>query len=108
VLKSIKKRQPLHTTSAVSAIEPGTHTAAEQTYALLFEVTPFILPEIGPVRLWTLSLPVIAAVHGSQDSDISRGVIFWHRSFSSVVGRSLTFFKQNLLLIGYGIPKYLS
>lgn len=62
-----------------------TQTATDQKYALLFHITPFQLGNLGKFDVWTLSLPLMVTVHGSQDCD-AQGVILWQRAFSSVVG----------------------
>lgn len=59
-------------------------TATDQKYALLFHITPFQLGNLGKFDVWTLSLPLMVTVHGSQDCD-AQGVILWQRAFSSVV-----------------------
>uniref|UniRef100_A0A915DDR3 Signal transducer and activator of transcription n=1 Tax=Ditylenchus dipsaci TaxID=166011 RepID=A0A915DDR3_9BILA len=58
-------------------------TATDQKYALLFHITPFQLGNLGKFDVWTLSLPLMVTVHGSQDCD-AQGVILWQRAFSSV------------------------
>src|SRR4051794_5698547 len=58
-------------------------TATDQKYALLFHITPFQLGNLGKFDVWTLSLPLMVTVHGSQDCD-AQGVILWQRAFNSV------------------------
>jgi hypothetical protein len=41
-------------------------TATDQKYALLFHITPFQLGNLGKFDVWTLSLPLMVTVHGSQ------------------------------------------
>jgi signal transducer and activator of transcription 5B len=62
---------------------PMPQTATDQKYALLFHITPFQLGNLGKFDVWTLSLPLMVTVHGSQDCD-AQGVILWQRAFSSV------------------------
>lgn len=59
-------------------------TATDQKYALLFHISPFQLGNLGKFDVWTLSLPLMVTVHGSQDCD-AQGSILWQRAFSSVV-----------------------
>uniref|UniRef100_A0A7E4VN95 Signal transducer and activator of transcription n=1 Tax=Panagrellus redivivus TaxID=6233 RepID=A0A7E4VN95_PANRE len=58
-------------------------TATDQKYALLFHITPFQLGNLGKFDVWTLSLPLMVTVHGSQDCD-AQGVILWQRAFAKV------------------------
>uniref|UniRef100_A0AC35U535 SH2 domain-containing protein n=1 Tax=Rhabditophanes sp. KR3021 TaxID=114890 RepID=A0AC35U535_9BILA len=58
-------------------------TATDQKYALIFHITMFQLINLGTFDLWTLSLPLMVTVHGSQDCD-AQGVILWQRAFGSV------------------------
>lgn len=58
-------------------------TATDQKYALLFHITPFQLGNLGKFDVWTLSLPIMVTVHGSQDCD-AQAVILWQRAFSPV------------------------
>uniref|UniRef100_A0A158PBV6 SH2 domain-containing protein n=1 Tax=Angiostrongylus cantonensis TaxID=6313 RepID=A0A158PBV6_ANGCA len=57
--------------------------ATDQKYALLFHISPFQLGTLGKFDVWTLSLPLMVTVHGSQDCD-AQGAIIWHRAFASV------------------------
>ncbi|PAV84840.1 hypothetical protein WR25_10088 isoform A [Diploscapter pachys] len=57
--------------------------ATDQKYALLFNITPFQIGLMGKFDVWTLSLPLMVTVHGSQDCD-AQGSILWHRAFASV------------------------
>ncbi|VDP26686.1 unnamed protein product, partial [Heligmosomoides polygyrus] len=57
--------------------------ATDQKYALLFHISPFQLGTLGKFDVWTLSLPLMVTVHGSQDCD-AQGAIVWHRAFASV------------------------
>ncbi|EYB92848.1 hypothetical protein Y032_0189g1188 [Ancylostoma ceylanicum] len=57
--------------------------ATDQKYALLFHISPFQLGNLGKFDVWTLSLPLMVTVHGSQDCD-AQGAIIWHRAFASV------------------------
>ncbi|VDK83147.1 unnamed protein product, partial [Cylicostephanus goldi] len=57
--------------------------ATDQKYALLFHISPFQLGNLGKFDVWTLSLPLMVTVHGSQDCD-AQGAIVWHRAFASV------------------------
>ncbi|KJH48634.1 STAT protein, DNA binding domain protein [Dictyocaulus viviparus] len=57
--------------------------ATDQKYALLFHISPFQLGNLGKFDVWTLSLPIMVTVHGSQDCD-AQGAIIWHRAFASV------------------------
>lgn len=59
-------------------------TATDQKYALLFHITPFQLGNLGKFDVWTVSLPIMVTVHGSQDCD-AQGAILWQRAFSNVV-----------------------
>ncbi|KAI6206957.1 hypothetical protein M3Y94_00974400 [Aphelenchoides besseyi] len=63
-------------------------TATDQKYALLFHITPFQLGNLGKFDVWTLSLPLMVTVHGSQDCD-AQGVILWQRAFSPVTRTSV-------------------
>ncbi|CAD5219374.1 unnamed protein product [Bursaphelenchus okinawaensis] len=63
-------------------------TATDQKYALLFHISPFQLGNLGKFDVWTLSLPLMVTVHGSQDCD-AQGVIMWQRAFSSVTRTSV-------------------
>ncbi|VDN29503.1 unnamed protein product [Gongylonema pulchrum] len=58
-------------------------TATDQKYALLFHITPFQVGSLGKFDVWTLSLPIMVTVHGSQDCD-AQGAILWQRAFSDV------------------------
>ncbi|VDL84042.1 unnamed protein product [Nippostrongylus brasiliensis] len=58
--------------------------ATDQKYALLFHISPFQLGTLGKFDVWTLSLPLMVTVHGSQDCDAQGGIV-WHRAFASVV-----------------------
>uniref|UniRef100_A0A0K0E9H8 Signal transducer and activator of transcription n=1 Tax=Strongyloides stercoralis TaxID=6248 RepID=A0A0K0E9H8_STRER len=58
-------------------------TASDQKYALLFHISIFQLGNLGNFDVWTLSLPIMVTVHGSQDCD-AQAVILWHRAFSSI------------------------
>ncbi|KAF1756024.1 hypothetical protein GCK72_012477 [Caenorhabditis remanei] len=66
--------------------------ATDQKYALLFYITPFQMGNLSKasgVRMeeqfdvWTLSLPIMVTVHGSQDCD-AQVAILWHRAFASI------------------------
>uniref|UniRef100_A0A158R3S0 Signal transducer and activator of transcription n=1 Tax=Syphacia muris TaxID=451379 RepID=A0A158R3S0_9BILA len=57
-------------------------TATDQRYALLFHISPFQLGNLGKFDVWTLSLPLMVTVHGSQDCD-AQGSILWQRAFSN-------------------------
>ncbi|KAL3982794.1 Signal transducer and activator of transcription 1 [Acanthocheilonema viteae] len=61
----------------------NSQTATDQKYALLFHITPFQLGNLGKFDVWTLSLPIMVTVHGSQDCD-AQGAILWQRAFSDV------------------------
>jgi len=54
-------------------------TATDQKYALLFHITPFQLGNLGKFDVWTLSLPLMVTVHGSQDCD-AQGVVSVERN----------------------------
>uniref|UniRef100_A0A914W282 Signal transducer and activator of transcription n=1 Tax=Plectus sambesii TaxID=2011161 RepID=A0A914W282_9BILA len=58
-------------------------TATDQKYALLFHISPFQLGNLGKFDVWTLSLPLMVTVHGSQDCD-AQAAILWQRAFGSV------------------------
>uniref|UniRef100_A0A1I8A4R3 Signal transducer and activator of transcription n=1 Tax=Steinernema glaseri TaxID=37863 RepID=A0A1I8A4R3_9BILA len=64
-------------------------TATDQKYALLFHISPFQLGNLGKFDVWTLSLPLMVTVHGSQDCD-AQGAILWQRAFSSVNRNNMT------------------
>ncbi|VDM94910.1 unnamed protein product [Thelazia callipaeda] len=64
-------------------------TATDQKYALLFHITPFQLGNLGKFDVWTLSLPIMVTVHGSQDCD-AQGAVLWQRAFSDVNRTSLS------------------
>ncbi|CAL2038733.1 unnamed protein product [Caenorhabditis brenneri] len=60
--------------------------ATDQKYALLFYITPFHMGNLSKDEqfdVWTLSLPIMVTVHGSQDCD-AQVAILWHRAFASV------------------------
>ncbi|CAJ0579541.1 unnamed protein product, partial [Mesorhabditis spiculigera] len=57
--------------------------ATDQKYALLFHISPFQLGNLGKFDVWTMSLPLMVTVHGSQDCD-AQGAILWQRAFNSV------------------------
>ncbi|VIO87448.1 Uncharacterized protein BM_BM6729 [Brugia malayi] len=61
----------------------NSQTAIDQKYALIFHITPFQLGNLGKFDVWTLSLPIMVTVHGSQDCD-AQGAILWQRAFSDV------------------------
>ncbi|VDK77771.1 unnamed protein product [Litomosoides sigmodontis] len=61
----------------------NSQTATDQKYALLFHISPFQLGNLGKFDVWTLSLPIMVTVHGSQDCD-AQGAILWQRAFSDV------------------------
>lgn len=46
-------------------------TATDQKYALLFHISPFQLGNLGKFDVWTLSLPLMVTVHGSQGTILS-------------------------------------
>ncbi|MCP9265854.1 Signal transducer and activator of transcription 1 [Dirofilaria immitis] len=64
-------------------VQVNSQTAIDQKYALLFHITPFQLGNLGKFDVWTLSLPIMVTVHGSQDCD-AQGAILWQRAFSDV------------------------
>ncbi|CAN99759.1 Signal transducer and activator of transcription 1 [Caenorhabditis elegans] len=60
--------------------------ATDQKYALLFFITPFQMGNLSKEEqfdVWTLSLPIMVTVHGSQDCD-AQVAILWHRAFASI------------------------
>ncbi|ULT93174.1 hypothetical protein L5515_010141 [Caenorhabditis briggsae] len=60
--------------------------ATDQKYALLFFITPFQMGNLSKeeqLDVWTLSLPIMVTVHGSQDCD-AQVAILWHRAFASI------------------------
>lgn len=60
--------------------------ATDQKYALLFYITPFQMGNLSKeeqLDVWTLSLPIMVTVHGSQDCD-AQVAILWHRAFASI------------------------
>lgn len=80
------------------ALAMNVQTATDQKYALLFHITPFQLGNLGKFDVWTLSLPLMVTVHGSQGMTVfalllyhlcldcdAKGVILWQRAFSPVV-----------------------
>lgn len=68
----------------------NSQTATDQKYALLFHITPFQLGNLGKFDVWTLSLPIMVTVHGSQDCD-AQGAILWQRAFCDVVRNTIVF-----------------
>nr|CAD2131347.1 unnamed protein product [Meloidogyne enterolobii] len=80
-LTRIAHRKP----PAKGSLQPSqiSQTATDQKYALLFHITPFQLGNLGKFDVWTLSLPIMVTVHGSQDCD-AQAVILWQRAFSPV------------------------
>ncbi|GMR46243.1 hypothetical protein PMAYCL1PPCAC_16438, partial [Pristionchus mayeri] len=57
--------------------------ATDQKYALLYNISSFQLGNLGKFDVWTLSLPLMVTVHGSQDCD-AQGAILWQRAFANV------------------------
>ncbi|CAJ0936864.1 unnamed protein product, partial [Mesorhabditis belari] len=69
--------------SAAEQRNNPTSAATDQKYALLFHISPFQLGNLGKFDVWTMSLPLMVTVHGSQDCD-AQGAILWQRAFSTV------------------------
>ncbi|KAL7073899.1 hypothetical protein ACQ4LE_006523 [Meloidogyne hapla] len=74
-------------------------TATDQKYALLFHITPFQLGNLGKFDVWTLSLPIMVTVHGSQDCD-AQAVILWQRAFSPV-NRSNSSQSDDIIMVSW-------
>uniref|UniRef100_A0A915B8H5 Signal transducer and activator of transcription n=3 Tax=Parascaris univalens TaxID=6257 RepID=A0A915B8H5_PARUN len=77
-----RKPPPKGTQGECKAIS-NQQAATDQKYALLFHISPFQLGNLGKFDVWTLSLPLMVTVHGSQDCD-AQGAILWQRAFYSV------------------------
>ncbi|CAI4231884.1 unnamed protein product [Auanema sp. JU1783] len=77
------RKPPPKGASADLKCSANAQAATDQKYALLFSISPFHLGNIGKLDVWTLSLPLMVTVHGSQDCD-AQGTIMWQRAFSSV------------------------
>lgn len=82
-LTRIAHRKPPPKCNSELKICSNTPAATDQKYALLFNISPFQLGNLGKFDVWTLSLPLMVTVHGSQDCD-AQGAILWHRAFSNV------------------------
>ncbi|PIO71219.1 STAT protein, DNA binding domain protein [Teladorsagia circumcincta] len=77
------RKPPPKGTTADMKCTVSAQAATDQKYALLFHISPFQLGTLGKFDVWTLSLPLMVTVHGSQDCD-AQGAIVWHRAFASV------------------------
>uniref|UniRef100_A0A914X6T4 SH2 domain-containing protein n=1 Tax=Plectus sambesii TaxID=2011161 RepID=A0A914X6T4_9BILA len=75
-LLNVERRAP-------SGVKGNQCSKKEQKYVLLFRCSPLKIEHIGEINLWTLSLPVVVSVHGSQDCELYL-TIFWQRAFGSI------------------------